>query len=140
MPLQEEDFAQITAHVKAHLGEWVIEQRLGKPLEVYEIELRERTLRVEEELKHQRELMQQGFAQVDRRFEQMDQRFEQMDQRFEQMDQRFEQMERHFGEFREDMNRRFEQMTRRIDRFMIGSFGITVTAAGTVIAVLKVWP
>jgi len=46
MSLQEEDFEQITAHIKKHLGEWVIEQRLGKPLEVYEIELRERMVRV----------------------------------------------------------------------------------------------
>ncbi len=69
-------------------------------------------VRVEEEFKHQRELMQQGCEQVDRRFE----------------------------ELREDMDRRFEQITRRIDRFMIGSFGITVTAAGSVIAVLKVCP
>ena len=115
MTLQEKDLEQITAHVKVHLGEWMLEQRLGKPLEVYEIELRERMVRVEEELRHQRELMQQGFAQMEKRFEQVDQRFEQVDQRF-------------------------EQITRRIDRFMIWSFGITVTAAGTVIAVLKVWP
>ena len=101
MPLQEEDLEQITVYVREHLDEWVWEKRLGKPLEVYEIELRERTVRVEEELRHQRELMQEGFSRMDRRF---------------------------------------EQITRRIDRFMIGSFGITVTAAGSVIAVLKVWP
>ena len=126
MPLQEEDLKQITVYVREHLDEWMWEKRLGKPLEVYEIELRERTVRVEEELRHQRELMREGFSRMDRRFEQVD---------------------RHFEELREDMNRRFEQvdqrfeqLTRRIDRFMIWSFGITVTAAGTVIAVLKVWP
>ena len=119
MPLQEEDLEQITVYVREHLDEWLWEKRLGKPLEVYEIELRERTVRVEEELRHQRELMQEGFSRMDRRFEQVDRRFE---------------------ELREDMDRRFEQLTRRIDRFMIWSFGITVTAAGTVIAVLKVWP
>ena len=47
---------------------------------------------------------------------------------FERMDRRFEQVDRHF-----------EQITRRIDRFMIWSFGLTVGAAGTVIAVLKFW-
>ena len=162
MPLQEEDLEQITVYVREHLDEWVWEKRLGKPLEVYEIELRERTVRVEEELRHQRELMQEGFSRMDRRFEElredMDRRFEQVDRRFEelredmnrrfeQVDQRFEQVDRRFEELREDMNRRFEQvdqrfeqLTRRIDRFMIWSFGITVTAAGTVIAVLKVWP
>jgi hypothetical protein len=35
-------------------------------------------VRVEEELKHQRELMRQGFAQVGKRFEQLDGRFDAM--------------------------------------------------------------
>ena len=56
---------------------------------VYEVELRERTIRVEEELKHQRELMLQGFKQVARRFEEnrieMEKRFEQVEKRFEEM-------------------------------------------------------
>jgi hypothetical protein len=34
----------------------------------YELELRERIVRVEEELKHQRELMLEGFKQIDKRF------------------------------------------------------------------------
>jgi len=63
---------------------------------VYEVELRERTIRVEEELKHQRELMLQGFKQVDRRFEEnrieMEKRFEQVEKRFEQVEKRFEEM------------------------------------------------
>ncbi len=62
----------------------------------YEIELRERMLRVEEVLKHQRELMIEGFKQMDKRFEfmqaQMDKRFEQVDRRFEQVDKRFDQV------------------------------------------------
>ena len=48
----------------------------GYPLVVEEIELRERMIRVEEELKHQRELMQQGFAMMEKRFQQVDKRFE----------------------------------------------------------------
>ena len=44
---------------------------MNRASEVYEIELRERMVRVEEEFKHQRELMQQGFEQVDRRFEEL---------------------------------------------------------------------
>ena len=61
-----------------------------------DIELRERTVRVEEELKAQRELMREGFAQTEKRFEQIDKRFElmqqQMDQRFDAVDKRFEDM------------------------------------------------
>ena len=119
MALQEEELAQVGGYVKAHLGEWMAERHLGKPLEVYEMEVRERMVRVEEELKHQRELMLQGFERMDRRFEEVR---EDMSKRFEQVD------------------RRFEEVTRRIDRFMVWSFGITVTAAGTVITVLKLWP
>jgi len=47
--------------IKAHMAEWLAEQSLGRPPAVYEIELRERMVRVEEALKHQRELMRQGF-------------------------------------------------------------------------------
>jgi len=33
------------AYIKAHLGEWLAEQSLGKPPAVYEIELLERMVR-----------------------------------------------------------------------------------------------
>ena len=89
MALAEEDIL----FIKQHLGEWLAEQSLGKPPAVYEIELRERMVRVEEELKHQRELMRQGFEQMDKRFEQMEKRFEQVDARFDEMLKRHD---RHF--------------------------------------------
>jgi len=60
----------------------------------YELDLRERTIRVEEELQHQRELMLAGFAQMEKRFEQVDKRLEQMltdmNKRFEQVDKQLE--------------------------------------------------
>ena len=78
-----------------------------------ESNLSERFVRVEEELKHQRELMIKGFAQAEKRFEQVDKRFEESRQdmlaRFEQVDKRFEQI-------REDMNKRFEEMFRHTDK------------------------
>jgi hypothetical protein len=40
-------------------------------------------IRVEEELKHQRELMQQGFAMMDKRFEAADKRFEEITSRLD---------------------------------------------------------
>lgn len=95
----------------------------------YELELRERIVRVEEELKHQRELMLEGFKQMEKRFEQIDKRFEQMEKRLEQIDKRFEQIDR-----------RFEVMTARIDRFMVWSFATTLTVGGIVIAVIKYLP
>ena len=132
MALEVEELEQIGGYVKAHLGEWMVEAQLGKPLAVYEVELRERMVRVEEELKHQRELMQEGFAVMARRFEQADRRFEELR---EDMNARFEQVDRRF----EQVDRRFEEMNQRIDRFMRWSFGLTVASAGTVIAVLKLW-
>jgi hypothetical protein len=43
--------------IKDHLGAGLAEQSLGKPPAVYEIELRERMVRGEEELYHQLELI-----------------------------------------------------------------------------------
>jgi hypothetical protein len=116
MTLTQEDID----FIKANMADWLIEQSLGKPTAVYEIELRERMVRVEEELKHQRELMQQGFAQTERRFEQADQRNQELRQdmlgRFEQVDKRFEQADQRDRELRQDMLERFEQVDKRFEQ------------------------
>ena len=119
MALAQEDIE----FIKKNLGTWLAEQSLGKPPVVYEIELRERMVRVEEELKHQRELMRQGFELMDKRFEQVDKRFEQVDKRFEQVDKRFEQVDK-----------RFDEMLRRHDRHFLWLVGFIATSAGLVIA------
>ncbi|HIL17501.1 MAG TPA: hypothetical protein EYG15_15635 [Deltaproteobacteria bacterium] len=111
--------------IKQHVGEWLAEASLGKPPVVYEIELRERIIRVEEELRHQRDLIKQVLEQMDKRFEQMDKRFEQMDKRFEAMQQQ--------------MDKRFDEINRRMDRFMVWSFGTTLTTGALVVALLKLW-
>ena len=92
--------------IKSHLSEWLAEQSLGKPPVVYEIELRERMVRVEEalkylgdELKSQRELIQYVLDQMDKRFEQVDKRLDQVDRRIDLM--------------QEDMNKRFDQVDKR---------------------------
>lgn len=115
MALAQEDIA----FIKNHLGEWLAEQSLGKPPLVYEIELRERMVRVEEELKHQRELMREGFERMDKRFEQMEKRFEQIDKRFEQVD------------------KRFDEMLKRHDQQFFWLFGLIATGVGLVIAALR---
>ena len=107
----------------------------------YEIDLRERTIRVEEELKHQRELMLEGFKQMEKRFEQVDKRFEQVDKRFEsmqlEMNKRFEQVDRRFESMQLEMDKRFTEMGRRLDRFMFWSLGITVSSAIFVVNYLQ---
>ncbi|MBK1735426.1 hypothetical protein CKO15_09050 [Halorhodospira abdelmalekii] len=124
MALTQEDIE----FIKANMGDWLAEQSLGKPPQVYEIELRERMVRVEEELRHQRDLMREGFAQVEKRFEQVDKRFEQVERRIEQIDKRFDQVDR-----------RFEEMTRRIDRFMLWSFATTISVGAIVVTLVKFW-
>jgi predicted nuclease with TOPRIM domain len=128
MILTPEARNEIKAFVTENLSDWIVEKALGKSPVVFEIELRERIVRVEEELKNQRELMQQGFALMEKRFEQVDKRFEQMEKRFEQMENRFEQSDR-----------RFESLSQRLDRFMLWSFGITFTATALIISAIKLW-
>ena len=145
MALGQEDLIQI---------QQLIDKTLAARPEVvnanvrYELDIRERIVRVEEELKHQRELMLQGFEnsnkrfeemrvdmdkrfeQLEKRFEQVDKRFEQVDKRFEQVDKRFEQADKHF----EQIEKHLTIITQRMDRFVFWSLGLTVSAA---IAIVK---
>ena len=88
MALAQEDIELIQLLIKKSLSE--TPEALNANVS-YELDLRERTIRVEEELKHQRELMIEGFKQMEKRFEQVDKRFEEVDKRFEQVDKRFDQ-------------------------------------------------
>ena len=141
MALAQEDVEQIQILIKKILSE--SPEAMNANVR-YELDLRERTIRVEEELKHQRELMLEGFKQADKRFEQMDKRFEQMDKRFEQIDKRFEQMAEQMNKRFEQVDKRidqidkrFEEMGRRLDRFMFWSLGLTVSCAVFVVNYLK---
>ena len=66
MALSERDLEQVGNYVRAHLIEWL-------PVPV--LELNERIVRVEEELRSQRELMQRGFDETHRAFASMERRF-----------------------------------------------------------------
>lgn len=103
-------------YIKTHMAEWLAEQSLGRPVAVYEVELRERMVRVEEALRHQQELMRAGFAQTEERLQQIDRRFELIDNRFQQVDGRF------------------DQMLRRHDRQFLWLVGFIATVGGLVIA------
>jgi hypothetical protein len=125
MELTSENLETIGAYVRENLAAWIREFALPRQTEPV---LLERIVRVEEELRAGRELMQFGFDQIDKRFEQVDKRFEQVDKRFEQVDKRFE-------ELRVDMNARFDQTDRHMTRWMaamtlvLGLVGIAVTLA-----------
>ena len=96
MALAQEDLIQIQKLIDHSIA---ARQEVVNANVRYELELRERIVRVEEELKHQRELMMQGFDMTQKRFEQIDKHLEQMSfdtsKRFEQVDKRFEHMDKH---------------------------------------------
>ncbi|MBN2701470.1 MAG: hypothetical protein JXR29_08475 [Methylothermaceae bacterium] len=98
--------------IKAHLGEWLAEQNMGKSFMAYDMNLRERMVRVEEALQHQRELMYEGFKAMDKRFIEMR---EDMDKRFEGMDKRFEEMQALMDKRFEAVDKRFESMDKRFE-------------------------
>ncbi|MBK1735501.1 hypothetical protein CKO15_09435 [Halorhodospira abdelmalekii] len=118
MALAEADREHIDAYIQSYLERWLAEQerRLIPAPAVYDRELHERVVRVEEALKHQGELMQRAFAQIDKRFEQVDKRFEQVDKRFEQVDKRFE-----------EMIRRQDKQHHLVLGFIVGSLGLMIT-------------
>ena len=152
-------------YLKEQMPLWLAEQSLGKPPIVYEIELRERMIRVEEELKYQREMirsiltqmekrfeqsdkryeelrldMNARFEQVDKRFEQIEKRFEQVDKRFDQVERRFEQVERRFEQIDtrfEKVDSRFDRMERRHDQHFLWLMGFIATVGGLVVAAIR---
>jgi len=151
MALAQEDIEQIRLLIKKTLSE--TPETVNANVR-YELDLRERTIRVEEELKHQRELMLEGFKQMEKRFEQVDKRFEQVDKRLEQMqlnmDKRFEQVDKRF----EQVDKRFEQVDKKFEQLhqeimglhheikllMRWSFGTLVAIGGLIVAVLRLAP
>ena len=128
----------VSEHVRAHIGEWLAEQSLARPAPVYEIELRERMIRLEEELKSQRELMKRGFDLMESRFEATS---AENNRRFEAIDKRFEatsaESNRRFEALSAESNRRFEALTKRMDRLVIWSLGISLGTGSLVVAALK---
>ncbi len=102
MELSAQTLETIGQYVQRNLSTWLRDANLER-----EMALRERTVRVEEELKAQRELMREGFAHMEKRFEQVDKRFEQIDKRFEQVDKRFEQIDKRFEEMGRNNTRWF---------------------------------
>ena len=151
MALAQEDIEQIRLLIKTALSE--TPETVNANVR-YELDLRERTIRVEEELKHQRELMLEGFKQMEKRFEQVDKRFEQVDKRFEQiqldMNKRFEQVDKRF----EQIDKRFEQVDKKFEQLhqeimglhheikllMRWSFGTLLAIGGLIVAVLRLAP
>ena len=122
MELGEREFEKIGDYVKAHLKQWVSETGAAAEaggasdsiveratwLRERELDLVERVVRVEEELKNLREVMEERFQKVDERFEAQ----------------------------RELMNERFDHMVKRTS-FSQWIIGISFTAVGVLMLVLN---
>ena len=134
MALAQEDIEQIQELIRQSIQ---ATPEVGNANVRYELELRERTTRVEEELKHQRELMLTGFAQMEKRFEQVDKRFEQMhvefNKRFEQVDKRLDQIDKQL----EKQSQAIMDIHQEIKLQMRWSFGVLLGVGGLVIGILK---
>jgi len=141
MALAQEDIEQIQELIKKSIEST---PEVGNANVRYELDLRERTIRVEEELKHQRELMLTGFAQMDKRFEQMreesNKRFEQVEKRFEQVEKRFEQVDKRFEQIDKQLEKQSQAIMdihQEIKLQMRWSFGVLVAVGGLVVGILK---
>jgi len=142
MSLAKEDLEQIQLLVDKAISQAQINVEPVLSNVRYDLEIRDRTLKVEEELKHQRELMLQGFQSMEKRFEVVDKHFEAIDKRFEAVDKRFEAVDKRFEDQRNETNQRFEYMekqfesirkdmlfgfsevNRHLQRFMFWTFGL----------------
>ena len=131
MTLRDEDVGRIGEYVKPWLRELVEEMVPHVELGGVGAQLLERMVRVEEELKAQRTLMDERFNFMAQRFEAVDKRFEAVDKRFEESsahnDRRFDAVDKRF----DDLNARFTALT-----WMIGVGFVVITTLTTVFALL----
>jgi DNA anti-recombination protein RmuC len=106
-----------------------IEEFLGRnELRAKELALIERVVRVEEELKSLRQMLEVKFDASEKRFEalqrEMNARFEAMNERFVAMDERFVSMDKRFESLQSEITARFEAVDKRFStiQWMIGIF------------------
>jgi hypothetical protein len=124
MPLRDEDIQRIGDYVKPWIRELVGAAVPQPAVSGIDSQLLERMVRVEEELKAQRALMDERFGAMDRRFEAVDKRFEAVDKRFEELightDRRFEDLIGHTDRRFEDLightDKRFEDLIGHTDK------------------------
>ena len=136
MTLSDDQLEQIGRYVRNNLPQW-ISTLPPQTVQVTDPVLLERMVRVEEELKAQRELMVDRFEAMDKRFEEqlehskqqfaaVDKRFEAVDKRFEEqlehskqqfaaVDKRFEEQLEHSRQQFAAVDKRFEDMNKRFD-------------------------
>ncbi|HPY03992.1 MAG TPA: hypothetical protein PL161_12295 [Spirochaetota bacterium] len=100
MEFTKEQLEQIGSYIESNFDRFGAKSNVVQ-LRPYDIQLIERMTRIEEELRSQRELMQLGFNQMDKRFESMQ----------KQSDTRFEMMQKNMDTRFDDMNKKFNMIT-----------------------------
>ena len=110
MALGESELERIGDYVRGNLYGWLTDVA---PQMVVGPQLLERSVRIEEELKQQREIMDRRFTESDRRFaelsKQMNRGFDDVNRRFDDVNLRFDDVNLRF----EDMNKRFDESSRQ---------------------------
>jgi chromosome segregation ATPase len=88
-----------------------------------EIDIRERIVRVEEELKNQSNIIRELIISMDKRFQEfrfeMNARFEQVDKRLDQVDKRLDQVDKRLDQVDkrlDQVDKRFDQVDKRFDQ------------------------
>ena len=158
MTLRDEDVGRIGEYVKPWLRQMMDEMVPRLEPVGADTRLLERMVRVEEELKTQRTLMDERFAFMARRFDAVDRRFEDLightNTRFEAVDKRFVELIGHtntrFEELIGQMNARFDTVDRRFEEshahtnsrfrmltWMIGVGFAVITSLTTLFALLS---
>jgi len=120
MEFTKEQLEQIGSYIESNFDRFGAKSNVVQ-LRPYDIQLIERMTRIEEELRSQRELMQLGFNQMDKRFESMQ----------KQSDTRFEMMQKNMDTRFDDMNKKFNMIT------WMMSAGFTIIA--TVITLISIF-
>ena len=134
MELTKEQLEQIGSYIESNFDRFSAKSNVAQ-LRPYDIQLIERMTRIEEELRSQRELMQLGFNQMDKRFESMQ---KQMDERFTSVDKRFESVQKQMDERFTAVDKRFDDMSRKFTMMMwMMTAGFTIIA--TVITLLTIF-
>ena len=115
--LREEDVGRIGEYVKPWLREVVDRMVPRTEAAGPDTALLERMVRVEEEIRAQRELMDERFGSMEQRFEAVDRRFEELirhtDKRFDAVDKRFEASDKRFEDLIAHTDKRFETVDKR---------------------------
>ncbi len=156
MELRSEHLEQIGTYVRSHLAEWLPPQPAVASAESVQ-SLHVEIVRVQEEVRANRSILEKHIEFTEKRFEQVDKRFDEvihsmdkrfeavqhnMDKRFESMqhnmDKRFEQVDKRFESMQQNMNDRFDDLQRSIrnGQWFIGLLVTFVMAASTAVQVL----